>query len=88
MAERDTNANAGSKDLDPEQLTRLLELELIQKRAEWKNAGARRRGLRTASFVFLFLLIAASVIAFLFMSSVMQERRANQPPPTEANAPK
>jgi len=65
---------------DPEQLSRLLELELIQKRAAWKNASARHNKLRTASFVFLFILIVASLFAFFVFFSRMNEQRANQRP--------
>jgi hypothetical protein len=68
---------------DPERLSRLLELELMQKRAAWKNASARHNKLRTASFVFLFILIVASLFAFFVFFSRMNEQRANQrPPPT------
>ncbi len=33
-------------DADPERLAQLLELELIQKRAAWQQAAARRGSLR------------------------------------------
>jgi hypothetical protein len=65
---------------DPEKLSRLLELELIQKRAAWKNASARHNKLRTASFAFLFILILGSLFAFYLLFSRMNEQRANQRP--------
>jgi len=40
---------------DTEQLTKLLDLELAQKRAAWKQAGDRARSIRAAGFVFLFV---------------------------------
>src|SRR3989442_13514568 len=59
---------AGPKpnEIDADKLARLLELELIQKRATWKQAGERYRSIRTAGFVFLFVLIVGCVIGGLF----------------------
>ena len=67
-------------EIDPDQLSRLLELELIQKRATWKQAGERYRAVRAAGFVFLFLLIVGCLIGgyFAFM-------RMNQTRPTQQN---
>ena len=65
---------------DPEKLSRLLELELMQKRVAWKNASARHNKLRTASFAFLFILIVGSLFAFYLLFSCMNEQRANQGP--------
>ncbi|MEP6603123.1 MAG: hypothetical protein ABJB69_04155 [Spartobacteria bacterium] len=76
MLDTNTNAPAPFKDFDPDQLTRLLELELIQKRAEWKQAGARHRSVRVSTFVFLFLLIIGSVVAFCMMSAKLSEQRS------------
>ena len=62
-------------DSDPEKVGQLLELHLAQKRAEWKRANARYRTIRSASFVFLFLLIVGTVLAlFLVFSRVNEER--------------
>jgi hypothetical protein len=61
------------KDIDPEQLTRLLELELMQKRAGWQQAGARHRTIRTVSFLFLFIVIVASAVVFFIFFSGMKE---------------
>ena len=52
------------EEIDPEKLARLLELELMQKRAGWQKAKARRSGLRAMSFLFLFLIFGAGLIAF------------------------
>lgn len=65
-------------ETDPEKLSRLLELELLQKRAEWKNATSRHSKLRTASFLFLFILIVGSLLAFYFLFSRVSEQRPNQ----------
>lgn len=53
-------------DLNPEQLTRLLELELAHKRAEWKDGGVRIRKNRATAIVVLAVLLIAIALAFLF----------------------
>jgi hypothetical protein len=75
-----TDGKSKSKENDPEQLSRLLELELMQKRAAWKNASARHHQIRVASFVFLFILIVGSLFAYFMLFSRMREQRVNQHP--------
>jgi len=72
---------AGPKlnEIDADKLSRLLELELIQKRATWKQAGERYRTIRTAGFVFLFVLIVGCLIGGYFAFMRMNESRPNQP---------
>ena len=72
---------AGPKpnEIDADKLSRLLELDLIQKRATWKQAGERYRSIRTAGFVFLFVLIVGCVIGGYFAFTRLTEQRANQP---------
>ena len=67
------------KEVDPDNLSRLLELELIQKRATWKQAGERHRALRAAGFVFLFILIVGCLVGGYFAFMRMNETRRNQP---------
>jgi hypothetical protein len=62
---------------ETEQLTRLLDLELAQKRAAWKQAGDRARSIRAAGFVFLFVLIVACLIGAYFAFMRVNEQRAN-----------
>ena len=69
-------------EIDPEKLTRLLELELIQKRATWKQTGERARSIRTAGLAFLVLLIVGCLVGGYFVFMRMSEQRANPPPPT------
>ena len=52
------------EETDPEKLARLLELELMQKRASWQQKKARRGNLRAMSFLFLFVVIAAALLGF------------------------
>jgi hypothetical protein len=63
---------------DAEKLARLLELELIQKRTVWKQAGTRYRTIRTFCFLFLFILIVAGAFGFYFIFARVNEERTNQ----------
>ena len=71
---------AGPKpnEIDADSLSRLLELELIQKRATWKQAGERYRSIRAAGFVFLFVLIVGCLVGGYFAFMRMNESRPNQ----------
>jgi len=66
-------------EIDPEKLTRLLELELIQKRASWKQTGKRYRSIRTGGFAFLFLLIVGCLVGGYFVFTRLSEQRADPP---------
>jgi hypothetical protein len=63
---------------DPDQMLRVLELELAQSRAARQRAGSPFRGFRLASFVFLFAVIIGAVLAFyyVFVSGGLDELRA------------
>jgi hypothetical protein len=68
-----------SSENDPEHLARLLEIELAQKRATWKNTSARYSKIRTASLLFLLLVVIGSILAFVLFFSRVNEERANRP---------
>jgi hypothetical protein len=72
---------------DPEMVVRLLDLQLKQKRNEWKDASARHRSVRMASYVSLFFLIMAALIAFVFLFSRANEDRPAQQKPTTSDSP-
>ncbi len=65
----DGNTQPQLRETDPEKLAKLLEIELMQKRAGWQQAKARRGTYRTLSFLFLFAVIVAAFIAFYFLAS-------------------
>jgi flagellar basal body-associated protein FliL len=72
---------------DPDELAKLLELELMQKRAAWQQNKKRFGTLRILSFFFLFLVIAGGLLAFwLFFSpqqvSELRASHAASPTPT------
>jgi len=87
MLEPNTTAKPESNLIDPEKLARLLDLELKQKRAEWKETAARHRRMRTNSYLFFFVLIAGCAIALVFLFSKASEERANRPPAPPTSAP-
>jgi hypothetical protein len=78
--------------VDPETLVRMLEIEMIQKRAARQQASARRNTWRAASFFFLFIVILAAFLAFYFVfsSGRLDEMRSHtgpSPTVTPASSP-
>lgn len=62
-----SNGDGKPEPADPENVVRMLELELMQKRAARQMAGRRWGGLRAASFVFLFAVILGALLAFYYV---------------------
>ena len=52
---------------DPDQLLRLIDLELAQKRLQRERARSPFRAFRLASFIFLFAVIVGVALAFYFV---------------------
>jgi hypothetical protein len=67
---------------DPEELSRLLEIELIQKRTMWQQKTARNRNLKTLAFFFLFLVVIGGLAGVYFVFMQANERRQHQAPQT------
>jgi len=70
---------------DPDQILRLIDIELAQKRAARQRAPSPYRGFRMASFIFLFAVILGAALAFfyVFYSGGLDDVRSrNQPQPT------
>ena len=61
------NRHPDARETDPDKLAKLLEIELMQKRASWQQAKARRSTYRTMSVLFLFAVIVAAFLAFYFL---------------------
>jgi hypothetical protein len=79
------HGNGKNEPLDPEQVLRLVELELAQQRAARQRAGSPYRAFRLASFIFLFAVLIGVALAFyyVFVSGGLDELRSrNQPNPT------
>ena len=71
---------------DPEKLAKLLEIELMQKRAGWQQAKQRSGALRAASFFFLFVIFLAALVAFwwFFSPDRVQELRRSHSRPNDS----
>jgi len=88
------DSNGGKPEpVDPENAMRMLELELLQQRAARQMAGTPYRGLRAASFVFLFIVVlaAGAAVYYLFFSGYLEEMRARtspQPTPSAQAMPR
>lgn len=67
---------------ETEKLFQMLEVKLGQERVAWRQAKSKMRAVRTASFLFLFLLILGALIAFYFIFTRAQEQRVNRPEQT------
>jgi hypothetical protein len=76
------NRQPDARETDPEKLAQLLEIELMQKRAGWQQAKARRSTYRTLSFLFLFVVIAAAFFAFYLLASSDRAERPRAEPVT------
>ena len=87
------HGNGKNEPTDPEQVLRLVELELAQQRAARLRAGSPYRAFRLASFIFLFAVIIGAALAFyyVFVSGGLDDFRSrNEPKPTatpSAHAP-
>ena len=84
------NPKSGKQEpADPEDTVRMLELQLMQQRAARQQAGAPYRGLRAASFIFLFVIILGALLAFyyfFYLGGLDQVRTRNGPPSPSATA--
>ncbi len=56
-----------NEPVDPDQLVRLIDLELAQKRAALQHARSPFRAFRLASFIFLFAVIVGVLLAFYYV---------------------
>jgi hypothetical protein len=82
------NAKPGGRPQnDPDELSRLLELELIQKRAAWQQANARHKTLKSVSIFFLFIVIVGALVGFYLAFSRVNEERGQRPKVAATPAP-
>lgn len=80
------HGNGKNEPTDPEQLVRLIDLELAQKRAARQQARSPYRSFRMASFIFLFAVLVGVALAFyyVFYSGGLDEIRSRKEPATTA----
>jgi hypothetical protein len=80
------HGNGKNEPTDPEQVLRLVELELAQQRAARLQARSPYPAFRLASFIFLFAVLAGVALAFyyVFVSGGLDEFRSRHEPKTTA----
>ena len=73
---------------DPEQLLRMLDIEMMQKRAIRKQASARRKSLRAVSLLFLVVVVLGALVAayFAFSNRGMDDPARHRTPASPAPA--
>ena len=71
---------------DPEQLVRMLDLELARQRSVRQRAGNPYKGFRAASLIFLAAVIIGALLAFyyVFIAGGLEGVRAHNEPPASA----
>lgn len=81
------HGNGKPEPTDPEQLVRMLEIELMQQRAARERAGSPYRAFRLASFVFLFAVILGAALAFyyVFVAGGLNDFRSHTEPQRSTN---
>jgi hypothetical protein len=83
----DTRGESEPVKTDPGHLARALELELLQKRAQWQEGLARRRMIRAVSLVFLVIILGIGAIALSLLFTRMREASQIRPPPSPTSSP-
>ena len=75
-------------DNEPEKLVQLLDQELVQKRAVWKQAAERHRAYRKLGVFFLVIIIIGVFFALFFLFSRAAEEKNTPRPPTTSAGPR
>ena len=70
---------------ESENLIRLLDLELTQKRTVWKRAATRHRTFRMIGVFSILIVLAAVFFVLFFLFSRANEERTNSRPSTISN---
>jgi hypothetical protein len=83
----DANSKPESQPPDADELERLLQIELAQKKMEWAAATGRYRMIRTLSFFFLALIIMGALAAFFLLYTSPLADRLTHPAPAASASP-
>jgi len=75
----DLDGKTESEKVDPGDLARVLELELLQKRKAWQRKSGKVRAARAAGALFLLLVLAAAACAFYMLFSQLEGHFQPQP---------
>jgi hypothetical protein len=66
----------------PDELSQLLEIELIQKRAEWQRTIDRNKNLKAVSLVFLAVVVLGGLGVLYFVFLRASEEKQHRPAQT------
>ncbi len=83
----DDHDKPNPSESSPPEIEKLLEIELMQKRAAWQQSKAKYGLWRALSFLFLFLVILAVLVGFYLFFTSDHRREGNpqtEPAPTSA----
>jgi len=83
----DTNGKSESQSPDADELSKLLQIELAQKKMEWAAATERYRRIRTLSFFFLALIIMGALAAFFWLFLRLPTDHLNRTAPAASASP-
>jgi hypothetical protein len=72
---------------DDDALLKALEIELIQKRASWQKAHGQRNAWRSASFVFLFIVVIGALFALYYVMTAVPHKNSEHPDRAPAASP-
>lgn len=81
-----TDGKPEPSETDPEVLARLLEIELMQKRAAWQRATAQRNTVRALAFLFLFVVIAGAIAAYFFFFADSRTKSTHEEPAVKSSS--
>ncbi len=72
---------------EPDQLAKLLEIELMQKRAAWQRTNTRYRTYRALAFLFLFVIVVGALAVYFLFVANAPPRRSGDSKGSETSAP-
>jgi hypothetical protein len=83
----DANSKPESQSPDADELAKLLQIELAQRKMEWAAAADRYRKIRAVSFFFLALIIMGAMATLFYIYSQLPMDRPGPPAPAASASP-
>jgi len=81
----DANGKPESQSPEADELAKLLQIELAQKKMEWAATAERYRKIRTVSFFFLALIIMGGMAALFYIYSRAVDLQSHPAPAASAS---
>lgn len=76
-----TEKHSSNLVTDPDTLAKLLEMELALKRSSWEQTRSRRGTWRALSILFLLVVIAGAIAAWIYLAPALSRRDETTPAP-------